>query len=626
MTHSANVRALLDEASRRAASGRIDEALAAYAAVLAESPQLAEVHYNVAALQLAKGDLAGAQESLGAALRLKPDWPQAQLDVGRIAYRQGRFVEAERAFGRASVLAPASAQALLFQANALDRLRRWPEALPLLRRARELAPDDEEIWFALRSHLLLFQRQEEAFEDFRAFEPGAKLSARIVAAGLLSARIAPGSGYENKYLPLALEWPYARGEASLAGVAVAQAQYFDVSREALKRLYDGYDRLRQQERADVADFAPPPSRRSGVLRVGYLSADFRDHVMGRLMRDVVSRHDPERVSIHVYSLAAREIEDAVTEAFHRTCARFVRLDDLDHRGAARAIADDRLDILVDLMGHSGSSRPGILLYKPAPVIATHLGAHGAIGLRQVDFKLTDTELDVPDAASYQIEAPLALDGCVLPVRRVPPAAEPPTTREALGIASGAIVFGTFVSLTKLSPRCLALWRTILERVPGSVLAFSPHHEAARPLFLRRLASFGIDRSRVVFVPWTMDDAIDRARYRLIDVVLDTLPYTGGDTTAAALDMGVPVVTRVGERAAERMTWSLLAHLGVTDTAAGTDDEYVAIACRLACDAPWRADIAAAIETKLTSSGLADLDRYARSLEAVYERAVALKAR
>ena len=64
-------------------------------------------------------------------------------------------------------------------------------------------------------------------------------------------------------------------------------------------------------------------------------------------------------------------------------------------------------------------------------------------------------------------------------------------------------------------------------------------------------------------------------------MLDTLPYTGGDTTAAALDMGVPVVTRVGERAAERMTWSLLAHLGVTDTAAATDADYVAIACRLA---------------------------------------------
>jgi predicted O-linked N-acetylglucosamine transferase (SPINDLY family) len=620
-----NLRELLDEAADRAAAGRIDDALAAYAAALADSPQIAEAHYNVAALRLAKGDLAGAQASLDEAVRLKPDWPQGWLSLGRLHIRQGRITDAERAFARAVELAPDSAEALLHHANVLDRLRRWPEAVPLLKRARALAPDSEEIWFALRGHLLLFNRQDEAFEDFRAFEPRAKLSARIVAAGLFSARIAPGAEYENKYLPLALDWPYRRGEAPFAGVAVAQAQYFDVSRAALKQLHATYNRLRQEERAGIADFAAPPTRGAGALRIGYLSADFRDHVMGRLMLDIIARHDPARVSVHAYSLAARELEDGVTGEFRRCCERFVPLDGLDNRGAARAIAGDKLDLLVDLMGHSSSSRPGILLYKPAPVIVSHLGSHGAVGLQQVDFKLTDADADLPDAAAYQIEAPLFLDGCVLPVRRVAPAAAPPITREALGLSADAVVFGTFVSLLKLSPRCLMLWRTILERVPGSVLAFSPRRESGQALFVRRLTSFGIGRSRVAFIPWTMNEATDRARYRLVDVVLDTLPYTGGDTTAAALDMAVPVVTRVGERAAERMTYSLLAHLGVVDTVARTDDEYVAIACRLAQDGAWRASNAAAIAAKLPQSGLADLDRYTRSLETAYERAVALKA-
>ena len=118
------------------------------------------------------------------------------------------------------------------------------------------------------------------------------------------------------------------------------------------------------------------------------------------MLDVISRHDPARMSVHAYSLAAREVEDAVTGEFRRCCTRFTRIDDLDNREAARAIAEDRLDLLVDLMGHSGSSRPGILLYKPAPVIVSHLGSHGAIGLQQIDFKLTDRHADLPDAAEY----------------------------------------------------------------------------------------------------------------------------------------------------------------------------------------------------------------------------------
>jgi predicted O-linked N-acetylglucosamine transferase (SPINDLY family) len=259
------------------------------------------------------------------------------------------------------------------------------------------------------------------------------------------------------------------------------------------------------------------------------------------------------------------------------------------------------------------------------MIITHLGNHGAVGMRQVDFKLTDAHADLPDAHRYQIEAPLVLDRCVLPFRRVAAAPEAPVTRAGLGLGEEATVFGVFVSLLKLSPRCLGLWKRILDAVPDSVLAFSPTRPAQEALYRRRLESFGIAAERIVFVPWAQDDAIDRARYRLIDVVLDTLPYTGGDTTAAAIDMGVPVVTRVGERQAERMTYSLLAHLGVTATVAHNDGDYVAIACRLALDRPWRDAVAAEIVAALPGSGLADAEQYTRSLESAYERALALKA-
>jgi protein O-GlcNAc transferase len=622
------LRDLLASAAQNAAAGRVDDALANYRGALKRSPALAEVHYNVGVLLARKGDLDGAERSLDQALRLKPSWAQAYLALGHLYFRQARYADAERSFGRAATHAPASAEALFNLATSRDRQRRWDDALPPLKAAREIAPANEDIWFALRGHLLLFQREEEAFDDFRRFEANAALSARIVAAGLLSARIAPGADYEDKYLPLALDWPYQPGEAAYAAVAVAQAQYFDVTREQLLHVYQTHDRVRQAERGSIADFAAPLSAGAAgrQVRIGYLSADFRSHVMGRLMLEVVRRHDTGRFSVHAYSLAVREIEDEVTGQFRACCAGFRRLDDVDDASAARLIADDGIDILVDLMGHSGSSRPAILLYKPAPVIITHLGNHGTLGMRQVDFKLTDAHADLPDAHCYQIEAPLALDRCVLPFRRAAAAPEAPVTRAELGLAEDATVFGTFVSLLKLSPRCLLLWKRILDTVPHSVLAFSPTRTALQALYRQRLESFGIAAERIVFVPWAQDEAIDRARYRLIDVVLDTLPYTGGDTTAAALDMGVPIVTRVGARQAERMTYSLLAHLGVTATVAHNDDDYVMIAVRLARDRQWRDAVAAEILAALPVSGLADADRYTRSLESAYERALALKAR
>jgi len=616
------LRDLLSSAASHAASGRVDDALAAYrgAIELAPSPEL---HHNVGVLLFSKGEIDGAERSFADAARLKPEWIAPALALGHLYFRAGRYADAERAFEHALSLDPNSVEATGNLGLTLQRRGRWRLALPHLERARALAPADVRAWFALRTTLLLLGRVEDALQDFLRFEPDAPLSAELVTSGLIFSRFLPDAAYEAKYLPRALDWAYRPDQAELAAVTLSRAQYCDLPRDSLRRIYEKYNELQQENRHGIPALAGV--RRQGErIRVGYLSADFRAHIMGRIMRDVLASHDRSRFEWHLYSLVPSQNEDAITGEFRKLADRFVSLADLDDLAAARAIADDGVDVLVDLMGHSSFARPGIMLWKPAPVIVTHLGYHGCVGLEQVDFKLTDAYADAPDAAAYQLETPLVIDTCVLPVRRVTPADKPIATRDALGITERTIVFGAFVSMLKLSPRCLALWRDILERVPDSLLALSPQKEADRPLYLRRLSGFGIPAGRIVFIPATGDDAANRTRYAIVDIVLDTLPYTGGDTTAAALDMGVPVVSRVGIRHAERVTFSLLSHLGVTETIARSDEEYVAIACGLAGDTAWRTRVASEIAQKLPASGLADAGRYARSLEQAYMYALSQK--
>jgi predicted O-linked N-acetylglucosamine transferase (SPINDLY family) len=305
--------------------------------------------------------------------------------------------------------------------------------------------------------------------------------------------------------------------------------------------------------------------------------------------------------------------------------QFVDVSALDDAAAAARILADDLDLLVDLSTHTRGARPGILARKPARVQLTHVASAGTLGLSAIDFKLTDHHADVPENGAFQIERLLPMNGCVYPYRRVAPAADHPFDRGALGIATDAVVIGAFVTPLKLSRRCLALWREVLQQVPRAVLAFSPANPAHRGSYLRLARAAGVGEERVVFIPQGRNDAENQARYEVIDFVLDTMPFGGVNGTMEALAMRVPVVTLLGRRHGERTSYSILVNLGVTETIAQSGREYVRIAQRLADDADFRAHVRARIATGLVDSPLVDMPAHTRHLEAAYEQALALAA-
>ena len=613
---------LLRAANEHIAARDRNGAIAAYRKALEIAPERAELHHNLGVLLAEKHRDGEALKAFAAAAQRRPDWPEPWLAGGHMLFARGRYKEAAGAFEAAVTRAPTRLDASYNAAKALIRTKRWSLAVPHLVRARELAPANEDVWWELRGLLLRLSRHEEATDDFERFEEVAAPSARIVVAALASRMRGGDAVREAAALERALDWPYAEGDEELVAELLALLQYVDVAQERLFSVYRTYDRLQQARQRGVAPLARPRGDTDPVRRIGYLSADFRDHVMGKLLLPVIAAHDRRRFEIRAYALAPPENSDAVTTQWRNAVDEFVNLAALDDRAAAEAIAADDLDLLVDLMGHSSYSRPGILRSKPARVIVTHLGYHGALGLSQVDYKITDRYADTAATARWQLEALLPIDTCVLPLRRVAAAADVGITRAALGLPEDAIVFGAFVGVAKLSLRCISAWRRILDAVPASRLAFSPQRDEDRRAIERRLGGLGIVASRLAFIPYRRgDDAYNRARYAMVDIALDTMPYTGGDTTAAALDAGVPVVTRVGSRHAERMGYSILMHLGLTQTIAQTDDGYIELAVRLAQDRAFRDDTRAAVASALRDPAVTDPVRYARALEAAYDRAL-----
>ena len=614
---------LLREADERIAARDRNGAIAAYRKALEIAPERAEIHHNLGVMLVEKHRDGEALEAFSAAARRRPEWPEPWLAGGHMLFARGRYREAAGAFEAAAARAPTRLDACYNAAKALIYAKRWSLAVPHLARARELAPADEDVWFELRALFLRLSRSEEAADDFERFEAVAPLSSRVAVAALATRMRGGDAAREAAALERALAWPYAEGDAEHVAQMLALLQYVDVSQERLFSVYRTYDRLQQAPQRGVAPLAGPRHDGDPVLRIGYLSADFRDHVMGKLLLPVVAAHDRARFAVRAYALAPPENSDAVTAQWKATVDEFVNIAALDDHAAAEAIAADDLDLLVDLMGHSSYSRPGILRFKPARIIVSHLGYHGALGLSQVDYKITDRYADTAATARWQMEALLPMEACVLPLRRVSAAPDAGLTRAALGLPEDSVVFCTFVGVEKLSLRCAGVWRRILEAVPDSVIAFSPLRDEDRRAIERRLDGLGIPAPRLAFIPYRRgDDAYNRARYAVVDVALDTMPYTGGDTTAAALDAGVPVVTRVGGRHAERMGYSILVHLGLTQTIAQTDDGYVELAARLALDRAFRDDVRAAVATAMRDPAATDPVRYARALEAAYNRALA----
>ena len=621
-----NLEALLREAGECVAANDHIGAIAAYRRAIKLAPERADLHYNLGVLLAGAKEHGEALHVLAVAAARRAAWAEPWLATGHLLFGLGRYAEAASAFEAAIARSPGRVDAAFNAAKALIRAKRFSLAVPHLERARALAPANEDIWFELRSLLLTLNREDDAAADLRRFELVAQPSARTVVAALRACFREGDAAREEHAVALALEWPYAAADANLVAEVLALIQYVDLPPPRLLQLYRTYDRLQQAQRDGLPPFAGPRRAGDSRIRIGYLSADFRAHVMGQLMLPVVGAHDRERFVVCAYALAPPENADAVTAQWKASVDEFTELAALDDRAAAEVIAADDLDLLIDLMGHSSYARPGILRYKPARVIATHLGYHGAVGLAQVDFKITDRYADTIASAAWQLEAPLPLPVCVLPLRRIAPSDEQVLTRSALGIPADSVVFGAFVGPRKLSPRCIELWQRILAAVPSAVLAFSPPDDRERSAIERRATGFGLSGNRMVHIPYRRDDLpFNRARYAIVDIALDTMPYTGGDTTAVALDAGVPVVTRVGVRHAERMTYSILMHLSLTQTIAETDDDYVALAVRLALDSAFRNEIREAIARAMADPAVTNPRRYARALENAYVAALAATA-
>jgi protein O-GlcNAc transferase len=619
------VQARLAAARLSLASNRADASVALCEEGLVRSPEDAAIWRMLGLAQLARADGAAAAAAFERALALHPTDGETHYNHGVALQTQRKSADAASAYGRALMFRPDLLHAEFNLAVLAQERGATNAAIAAYEQVLTSDPKNAAAYKNLGEVLQGAGRFDAWLANFLRFEAACPNSLLLAVQALEVSQRTGDFARLQRYLDgLHDETFTVANETELVDCLEEILQlllYFDVAPALLHRYAHMYDLAARRVYGNP--LASPASRKPGRLRIGYLSADLRNHVMGKMIWSAVEHQDKTRFELHFYSLSSQS--DVWTEKFRRLADHFEAITDVDERAAAERIAAADLDILVDLSTHTKGARPGILALKPARVQITHVASAGTLGLTTVDFKLTDHHADLSEMQPFQLEPLLPMDGCVYPYRHIPPAAEHPYHRAALRIAPDAVVIGAFVNALKLSRRCLALWREVLARIPRAMLAFSPTDPAFRVQYERLAAAAGIAADRLVFLPQGRGDAENQARYELVDFVLDPMPYGGANSTLEALDMGVPVVTLVGRRHGERTSYSMLANLGVLTTVAQDNREYIDIAVRLAEDTAFRMEVRDAIRAGIARSRLTDLPAHARSLESAYLYAVQQKA-
>jgi protein O-GlcNAc transferase len=626
---------------------RYPEALASYDRALQGRREFAAAFTNRGNALRALQRFDEALADLDAAVRIKADFPEALNNRGNVLRDLGRLPEALDNFTAALALRPDFALAECNRGHTLLDLRRPDEALACFERVLQSLPDAGEALFGRASALLqLRQRLDQALVDFeRAVDCGIERTEALVGQASVLAELQrhrEAAACLGEALEVTPDREYALGSllysklqaCDWTGLApqVGELQSLLQRRRrvthplSLLPLIDSPEIQLTSAQTLVEDKYPQDNSLGPCLplaarkverrlRVAYVSADFREHPVSRLLVGVLEAHDRERFEIIGISLAAGKggaFEQRVRRSFDSVIDVTARSD----REVAQLLREQEVDIAVDLMGFTQGLRLGIFAHRVAPVQVNYLGYAGTSGAPYMDYLLAD-EVVVPrgqeQAYSEQV---VRMPHCYLPYDNRLAIGAAPTRLEA-GLPERGMVFCAFTSPYKINSEVFGIWMRLLRAVPESVLWLREMPDETRENLEREAQARRVDPKRLIVAAHVASMEEHLGRHALADLYLDTLPYNAHSTACDALWAGVPVLTCPGNSFASRVAASALTAVGLSELIAPDLPNYERLALELAQQPQRLRELREKLARQRLQAPLFDTQRFCRHVEAAY---------
>ncbi|RJQ82993.1 MAG: tetratricopeptide repeat protein [Desulfobacteraceae bacterium] len=571
--------------------GRLDAAIHAYEQALQNDPQMAKAHLNLGICHQQKGVVQAAVHSYRRAIAIQPEYARAWYNLAGALVPLGQWDETIACYEKVIALEPENDAAHLNLAVALRKQERIGEALVYCRKALSITPHFAE------AQVYLFQLAQHAC-DWRQAEQAAPDLDRLSAAQLDSGR----KPSESPLLSL------RRHADPAKNLAVARA-------------WSGSVNARAMQMSGRPEFDHAPRSGNGVIRVGYISQDFKEHAVAHHLRGLLRAHNRERFRIYLYACNPDD-GSYYRQQLARSSPHFVEIHALDDAAGAQRIYNDRIDILVDLMGHTQGCRPEIPALRPAPVQVSYLGFLGTSGAPYIDYCIVDPVVVPPGHIPYYTEKLVFFPECYQVNDDRLAIGDPPYQRRDFGLSEEEVVLCSFNQPYKIDRATFSAWLTILKGASNSVLWLLGQNRTARENLCRAAEAAGVGAERLRFAGALR---IDRhlARLQLADLALDTFPYNGGATTSNVLWAGVPLLALMGKHFVSRMSASALMAVGLPELVAHSPVEYIGKALDLVHDPEKRNALRNKLGRLKSDSALFATQRFAARLESAFEKMMTL---
>ncbi len=616
-----DINAELQKAIQYHQAGQYEAAKAIYQRILAQEPNHADALHLSGLVLHQTGQNEPAVKLIQKAIENNGKNPIYYSNLGITLKTMGRISEAIDCYQKSIELNPQNAEAYNSLGNAYKLQGNSEKAVECYQKAIEIKPDYAEIYSNMGN---VFQEQGKIDEAIAQYQKSLELkpdNQKAHRSLIHQFRHICQWDQLEALLPQLEQWSQ---QALEKGTKTAETPFMSLTRKmdpahnyAIACAW-GEDLARPARRLrEEFKFEGRRQHPGELITIGYLSNDFRNHAVAGQMLSLFGLHDRRRFRIHCYSYGVND-RSYQRARIQKECDKFVDVREMSHLDAARQIYEDKVDILVDLMGHTTNNRLEISAFKPAPVQIAYLGFPGTTGADFFDYLIADKIVVPPEQAGWYREKLIYLPHTYMVNDHTQPISLKRWKKADFGLSPDQFIFCSLNQPYKIEPVLFDSWMNLLKKVPGSVLWLFKKSDSTAENLKNQARNRGVDPERLLFL-----DKIPRkdeylSRLKLADLALDTRIYNGHATTNDALWAGVPVVTLQGEHFPSRAASSFLTALGMTELITRTPEEYEDLALRLATNPGELKQVRQKIALNRLTQPLFDTPRFARNLEKAFE--------